>query len=428
VAPGERLRHLGQVRRPRAARRPPPAGLPRVGARRRCGGRRLDVPPPEVAEVLEEVAAAHTGPLRHSLARGARSSSRASDSLSWAANSLRSPRRVRTTARLTPRLHPEAGLVDRVGDHGVGPLGSHLRRQPSPRGRFARSAAKITRYGAPCRLGIAAARSGTGSRASASPAPPTVQLPLRDGGRPEVGPPPPRATPHPPPRRERREGNPVRPRSRTAPRGRPARSRPQLPRAARRRPPGRGRQRRAPRPIRPDERLVMTRTASIGSRVGPAVMTIRTPSSGPRGGSAASAAPRITSTGASFPSPISPSARNPVTGSTTTAPRALEQPQPLPDRRLLPHRRIHRRRDEKATAVRERVRREGRSSPDTGGDLGDHVRGGRDDQEKVGLAAERDVVDAGVDRVAPERDLGGLRWRGRQMVRGRDEARRVFGS
>ena len=74
-------------------------------------------------------------------------------------------------------------------------------------------------------------------------------------------------------------------------------------------------------PCFPDERLVMTRTASIGSRVPPAVTSTRTPAKSPVATSTFAAAATMASGAARRPSPASPPARRPLSGPTTWTPR-----------------------------------------------------------------------------------------------------------
>ena len=63
------------------------------------------------------------------------------------------------------------------------------------------------------------------------------------------------------------------------------------------------------KPILPDERLVMTRTGSMGSCVPPAVTTMRRPARSPFLPMAARVTPMISAVSASLPTPLSPLAR-----------------------------------------------------------------------------------------------------------------------
>ena len=71
----------------------------------------------------------------------------------------------------------------------------------------------------------------------------------------------------------------------------------------------------------PDDRLEMYRTGSMGSRVGPAVTSSRSPARSRTGASRRRSASTISSTSGNRPLPLWPEARAPVSGSSTVTPR-----------------------------------------------------------------------------------------------------------
>jgi hypothetical protein len=79
------------------------------------------------------------------------------------------------------------------------------------------------------------------------------------------------------------------------------------------------------KPILPELRLLMNRTGSSGSRVGPALMTTLSPASGPAS-SAANTARAISSASSMRPRPVSPQACSPLAGPSSRTPRAASVP------------------------------------------------------------------------------------------------------
>ena len=76
-------------------------------------------------------------------------------------------------------------------------------------------------------------------------------------------------------------------------------------------------------PMRPEERLLMWRTGSMASTVGPSVTSTRFPCSAPSVGSSVRSRSTMVSGSAMRPLPSSPLARRPSSGSTTCTPRSL---------------------------------------------------------------------------------------------------------
>ena len=153
-------------------------------------------------------------------------------------------------------------------------------------------------------------------------------------------------------------------------------------RAGRPRRRGGGPPRRARRPSGPDERLPTKRTASSGSRVPPAVTSTRLPARLP-GASSCSARRAISAGSAIRPTPHSPSAVSPSSGPTSSTPRATQRLGVRAGRRVRPHARVHRRRDEHRPAVGERSLGE-QVVGDPLRELRERVRGARGDDEQVG--------------------------------------------
>ena len=77
----------------------------------------------------------------------------------------------------------------------------------------------------------------------------------------------------------------------------------------------------SPYPILPEDRFEMYRTGSIGSRVGPAVTSTRSPARSRTGVSTRRSASTMSSTSGNRPLPLRPEARAPVSGSSTVTPR-----------------------------------------------------------------------------------------------------------
>ena len=110
-------------------------------------------------------------------------------------------------------------------------------------------------------------------------------------------------------------------------------------------------------PCRPDERLAMKRTGSIGSRVGPLVTSARTPASRPvAGASSASIAARISCGSAMRPTPTSPQAMSPGIGPDHADAVGAQLRDVAPRRRMPPHLRVHGRRDQHRLVGREQQR------------------------------------------------------------------------
>ena len=160
-------------------------------------------------------------------------------------------------------------------------------------------------------------------------------------------------------------------------------------------------------PMRPDERLPTKRTASIGSRVPPAEIRMRLPASGPVPASSSSA-------GADDVLRL----RHPPHAELALGRLALVGPDQhdaarprsvlgvRPRRRVRPHARVHRRRDERRAAVRER-----RLGQNVVGEpvreLRERVRGARRDEQQVGARqVEIDVIARRTPRERAE-GLGG---------------------
>ena len=171
-------------------------------------------------------------------------------------------------------------------------------------------------------------------------------------------------------------------------------------------------------PIRPDERLVITRTGSSGSSVRPAVTTTRVPAKSgalPIGeGRAASAArhcSKMTGGSAIRPGPDVPQASSPSPGAMNRYPAAANCLTLAHDRRVLPHVRVHGRSENDPSVLHRLLRnreQQGREQVvgDTGGELADNVGGCRCHDHEVGRGREVNVLDADAARLTRDDRLG----------------------
>ena len=167
----------------------------------------------------------------------------------------------------------------------------------------------------------------------------------------------------------------------------------------------------------------MTRTASIGSRVPPAVTTTRVAGEIARGRARRSAAATM-SVGIGEPAGADVAAGQPAdAGLDDVHAAAAQRGEVLDDGRVLPHLGVHRRADE-----HRRPRGEQRVRQQVGGEAGgvgaDHPGRGRGDDDEVGGLAEPGVRDR--DRAVPQLGLHGLAGERAERRRGRRTARRPW--
>ena len=135
--------------------------------------------------------------------------------------------------------------------------------------------------------------------------------------------------------------------------------------------PGRG-------PACPTSGCAMNRTGSIGSRVPPAVTSTCSPARS-CGASSRSTAATMSSGSARRPTPTSPPASRPDSGSTMCTPRRAQRREVLLHRRVLPHLGVHRRAHDHRRARREQRSRSSRSSEMPAAYAAEEPGGGRGD-------------------------------------------------
>ena len=170
-------------------------------------------------------------------------------------------------------------------------------------------------------------------------------------------------------------------------------------------------------PILPVERFPMNRTGSIGSCVGPAVTSIRTPSRSCRRATARSTARKMSSGSARRPRPSSPAASGPDDRTDEHGASLGERRDVRGRRGMLPHAGVHRGRQDQRAGRLEQGRRE-QVVGDPRGELRDDVgRRGSDDGD-VDVVRQMDVHD--LAGVVPERRLDGIAGERRERV-GADE-------
>ena len=164
----------------------------------------------------------------------------------------------------------------------------------------------------------------------------------------------------------------------------------------------------------------------MGSRVPPAVTTTCLSSSERDRCRSAPARAKISSGSAIRPTPTSPSARSPLAGPTISTPRARSRLEVGLRRRVLPHPRVHRGRDEQRAVVREHRLGE-RVVGETVRQARHRVRRQRRDDEQVGALKVRIRIGrrgrAGerVERLGGDESLGTARRQRQDVVPGTDE-------
>ena len=149
-------------------------------------------------------------------------------------------------------------------------------------------------------------------------------------------------------------------------------------------------------PCSPDERLAMKRTGSIASTVGPLVTSARTPASG-------RASRRQQRLDRGHDLVRLGHAADPGLAAGHVARRRADLADAVgrelrdvaPGRRMLPHLRVHRRRDQHRLVGREQ-RGRGQIVGQAVGHLGDQIRGRRRDHHQIGLARQPDVAHLGL--------------------------------
>ncbi len=143
-------------------------------------------------------------------------------------------------------------------------------------------------------------------------------------------------------------------------------------------------------PILPELKLVIARTGSIASTVGPAVSSTRLPARS-FGCAEATSAARISSGSSMRPSPISPQAWSPLAGPRISNAVGPELRDIALRRRVAPHLPVHRRRDQQRAVAGETKRRQqivGMAVRE----LGDEIRRCRRDDDRVGVRARARCV------------------------------------